>query len=168
MEEEYQDRIKKYAYSELLDIQMNIDKDKYPDRYAIILNEIDARKRTGDTNMEGQTDFTSPQQFTVYPIRPGSIYLKVSMWGLYVITIICLVNLVALKNKKLDKLIGIHTLSLAGSLLLLTIGISAIYTNRVVVRNDKFNREHQPVRFWLFTCFYFVCALGMLFLCTKL
>ena len=71
MEEEYSERIKTYTLGELQDIEQNIDRVKFPDRYQIILNELIRR--------ESITVTASPEQNNdnIAPIGNAGFWIRV-------------------------------------------------------------------------------------------
>jgi len=48
MEDNFKDRISKYTLRELLDVETSLDKDKSPDKYALLKDEILLRRRAGE------------------------------------------------------------------------------------------------------------------------
>ena len=45
-DEEYQDKLDRYSMEDLIDIRRNIDREKFPDRYEMVLSAIEVRKTT--------------------------------------------------------------------------------------------------------------------------
>jgi len=66
MEEDYSERIKIYTLGELQDIEQNIDRVQFPDRYQIILNEIIRRESitvSAEQNKISENEFDVPIEY---------------------------------------------------------------------------------------------------------
>lgn len=59
----YEERVRNYKYLELVDIADHIDKEKYPDRYALVLKEIERRRADGSA----QRAMTALKYRTAFP-----------------------------------------------------------------------------------------------------
>lgn len=115
----YEEKIKKYSLVELEDVRRNIDKDGCPERYELVLKEIEKRKETSSSqitvdsgainifsshwNSNVVDDISSPQLYSKRVVYVFSVLFAVVFGGVLFIS-----NLKTLQNYKSIKIIWVY------------------------------------------------------------
>ena len=133
-----------------MDVESNIDREKYHNRYLLIIKEIQSRISSNNFELNQNWLYYNGKPFLKYPIRMNLKFIAIIN---LILPIIFLISFITFYISGIIFPINIFNILVKFCICtwFLSLILTGIYTNKVRYNftNNWATREHDPVNFWL-------------------